>query len=90
MSSFYQVEEIFDDLKKGRINDFDAESELRRINSSSCMRSSISKIVRDVEYGFRDSYDASRDFKQAERSCEYKRREHEEESEREDRERWGY
>lgn len=90
MSSLYEIEEIFDNLKKGRINDFDAESELRRINSSSCMRSSINKIVRDVEYGFRDAYDASRDFDQAERLCENKRREHEQEREREERERWGY
>jgi len=82
----WQVEQVFDDLREGRINEFDAESELRRIDSSSCMHNPINKIIRDVEYGFRDSYDAMRDFEIAQQSCEIKRRERDQE----EREYWGY
>ena len=84
MSSF-EVEEIFDDLKKGRISEMDAEWSLRRINGSSCMHSRIDSICRDVEYGRFDAYDARREFERAEMQC----RRRSEEQERED-ERWGY
>jgi hypothetical protein len=83
--SSYEVENIFDDLKKGKISEMDAEWSLRRENSSSCMRSEISRIVRDTEYGRYDSFDASREFERAERQC--KRRSDEQ---RKEDEYWGY
>lgn len=77
--SNWRVEQVFDDLKSGRIDEYDAKSELRRIDNSLCMRDSVDKIIRDVDYGFRDSYDAARDFEREQRNCEYRRREREEE-----------
>lgn len=83
MSSF-RVEEIFDDLRKGRICDIEAEWSLRRINSSSCMNSRIGGIVRDTLDGRFDSYEARREFERAEMQC--KRRS---EEQREEDKYWG-
>jgi hypothetical protein len=58
----YRTDEIFDDLKKGRISETEAEWDLRRIESSSCMRSRIDNIVRDTVFGRYDPYEASREF----------------------------
>jgi len=82
----FEVENIFDDLKKGRISEMDAEWSLRRINNSSCMNSRIDSIVRDTVYGRYDAYDASREFDRAQQTCERNRRERE----REEQEYWGY
>lgn len=71
--SNWRAEQAFDDFKSGRIDEYDLKSELRRIDNSSCMNNSIDKIIRDIDYGFRDSYDASRDFEKAQRECEYRR-----------------
>lgn len=83
--SRFEVEEIFDDLKKGRISEMDAEWSLRRISNSSCMHNRIDSIVRDTEYGRYDAYEASREFERAEMQC---RRRNEEE--REEDNYWGY
>jgi len=85
MSNF-RVNEIFDDLKEGRISETEAEWDLRRIESSSCMRSRIDSIVRDTVYGRYDSYEASREFDRAKSQCDYNRRQ----SEQEEKEYWGY
>ena len=74
--SNWKAELAFDDFKRGRIDEYDLKSELRRIDSSSCMNHSIDKIIRDIDSGFRDSYDAARDFEKAQRDCEYRRREY--------------
>lgn len=68
MSSF-EVENIFDDLKRGRISEYDAESSLRRYSDSSCMNSKIDSIVRDTIYGRYDAFDARREFDRQNEQC---------------------
>lgn len=62
---------ILEDLKSGRIDEWDARRQLERENGScSCMSSSIERTVRDVHDGWRDVYDGTRNLEDSRRSCE--------------------
>lgn len=84
MNSF-EVEEIFCDLKKGRISDMEAEWSLRRFNNSSCMNSRIGSIIMDNLDGRWDAHDARIEFERADMQCRVRG----EDQQRED-EHWGF
>jgi hypothetical protein len=79
MSKQFEAEQIFDDLKRGRISDFEAEWDLRRLDGSSCMRDNVSRLVRNSDMD--DSYGLSRRFAQESDNCERRRREYYEQEE---------
>ena len=77
----YEIENIFDDLKRGRICETEAEWDLKRIVGSSCVRDRIGKIVRDTAYGRYDSFDARRKVEELDTECRRRRRLEEEQQE---------
>lgn len=69
----YEIENIFDDLKRGRICETEAEWDLKRVVGSSCVRDRIGEIVRDTAWGRYDSFDARRKIEELDAECHRRR-----------------
>lgn len=69
--SRFRNEMILEDLKSGRIDEWDAKRQLERENGDcSCMSNSIERTVRDVSGGWRDVYDGMRSIEDSKFRCD--------------------
>jgi hypothetical protein len=70
MSTRWKAESVLEDLKKGRMDEYDARRELRRIyGSCSSMNESIRRSVRHTSYGY-DTFSESHRLEDAKRNCD--------------------
>jgi len=67
----YKTQQAVEDFRSGKIDEWDLKRELQRdYGDCSCMSRSIDRIIRDVDYGIKDGYDADRDLRRDSYSCE--------------------
>lgn len=68
--SEYRKRSILEDYENGRIDEYDAKNQLQReYGNCSCMRSSIERNLRDMNYG-RDAFDISRRLNEEKSRCD--------------------